>query len=64
MDGWVGGWIDEFIDGWMDRWTDELMHRWMDGCMDGFCEIFESTKLETKRFMQKFTTPFIQHKET
>ena len=48
------------MNGWIDGWMDA----WMDGFMDEFGEIFQSTKLETKRFMQKCTTPFIQHKET
>ena len=27
MDGWIGGWMDEWVDGCMYVWKDE----WMDG---------------------------------
>ena len=35
MDGWVGGWMDEWVDGWMGVWMDEWVDGWVDVGTEG-----------------------------
>lgn len=43
-DGWMSGWVGEWMSGWLDGWVGGKTGRWKDGWIGGCCLSKESQK--------------------